>query len=340
MNVKLLFTFCGILVMVAFTSADEIQFLVPKQFPPTVYDFKKNKISKEKILLGRVLFYDNILSKNQTISCASCHSNYNAFAHTDHALSHGIYDSIGTRNAPALMNLAWQPIFMWDGAINHLDMQALAPIHNKIEMGEHIANVVKKLQESTIYPKLFYDAYDDSIVSGEHTLKALSAFMLTLVSSESKYDSVMNGYLSFNPKEKNGYKLYAIHCSACHTEPLFTSHSFENNGLVLDTTLTDYGRMIITKDRTDSLKFKVPSLRNIEWTYPYMHDGRFKTLNEVLNHYSTSKVHSPSLATQLLKPISLNAKEKVDLLSFLLTLSDKKFIFDPKHAFPKEILNR
>nr|MBP6315020.1 c-type cytochrome [Chitinophagaceae bacterium] len=338
MKVKLLYIFCGIVLLVAFKMADDIPFVVPKYFPASVYDFKKNRLSSEKIVLGRVLFYDNLLSKNQTISCASCHSNYNAFAHTDHALSHGIYDSIGTRNAPALMNLAWQPIFMWDGAINHLDMQALAPIQNKIEMGEHIANVVSKLQKSPIYPKLFYKAFEDSIISGEHTLKALSAFMLTLVSCESKYDSVIKGYLAFDAKEKNGYALYKNHCSSCHTEPLFTNYRFENNGLALDTTLSDYGRMHITKQTNDSLKFKVPTLRNIEWTYPYMHDGRFKTLNTVLNHYSGGIIYSPSLSEPLQKPISLSAKEKVDLLSFLLTLSDTKYIFNKNHSFPREIL--
>lgn len=325
-------------LIAAFKSAPLFSFEIPNKFPPTTYNFANNPLSSEKIALGRFLFYDNILSKNNSISCASCHSNYAAFAHTDHALSHGIYDSIGTRNAPALMNLAWQKIFMWDGAINHLDMLALAPMHNKIEMDERIEQVVKKLQGSGTYPALFYKAYGDSLITGEHTLKALSAFMLTLVSARSKYDSVIMGLRDFSLQEKNGYALFKKNCNICHTEPLFSNFSFENNGLKIDSTLIDLGRMGVTKNRTDSLKFKVPTLRNIEFTYPYMHDGRFKTLNEVLNHYTSNLGSCPTCSQNLQRPIRLNSNEKVDLICFLLTLSDKEFIFNPKHAYPRNEL--
>lgn len=324
-------------IFTAFKPEDLALFQKPRKFPPPVYDFSKNPVTADKIALGRALFYDNILSKNNTISCASCHSNYNAFAHTDHALSHGIYDSIGTRNAPALINLAWQRIFMWDGAINHLDMQALAPMHNKIEMDERIENVVKKLQLTPLYPTLFYKAYHDSLITGEHILKAMSAFMLTLVSANSKYDSVKNGHARFNTQEQSGYLLFSKHCAVCHTEPLFTNYQFDNNGLKPDPTLNDMGRMAITKDKADSLKFKVPTLRNIEFTYPYMHDGRFKNLNEVINHYTSGILRSPTLSAHLQKPIALTSNEKVDLVAFLLTLSDREFIFNAKHAYPRNI---
>ena len=324
-------------IITAFQSEYSTLFYKPTYFPNPLYNFSKNRLSEEKVLLGRALFYDNILSKNNTISCASCHSNYNAFSHTDHALSHGIYDSIGRRNAPPLINLAWQPMFMWDGAINHLDMQALAPMHNKIEMDERIEHVVKKLQASPMYPKLYYDAYGDSIITGEHTLKSIAAFMLTLVSVQSKYDSMRLGKIKFNHQEKNGYLLFKKHCANCHTEPFFTNFSFENNGLKQDSSINDIGRMQITKNIQDSLKFKVPTLRNIEFTYPYMHDGRFKQLSEVMNHYTNGIIKSTTLSSHLQKPILLNSNEKVDLIAFLLTLSDKKFIFNPKHAFPREL---
>ncbi len=310
----------------------------PEYFPKPEYDFSKNQLSKEKIELGRALFYDPILSKDNTISCASCHSPYNAFAHTDHDLSHGINDEIGTRNAPALFNLAWHKTFMWDGAINHLDMQALAPISHPKEMDESLKNVVEKLQSKKIYPSLFHQAFQDSLITGEHVLKALSQFQLTLVSANSKYDEVEKGLAQFSEQEENGYLLFQKNCNSCHTEPLFSNQTFANNGLPVDTTLNDFGKWMITKVSSDSLRFKVPTLRNLSFTYPYMHDGRFRKLNQVLNHYTKGISKSPTLAKELKNGIQLKPNEKIDLIAFLLTLDDKKFVFDQKHQFPKEIL--
>lgn len=325
-----------ILVVCAFQIAKEPLFKAPVNWPKPVYDFNKNPLTADKIELGRHLFYDPTLSKNNQISCASCHSPYTAFTHVDHDLSHGIDDRIGTRNSPALMNLAWYSSFMWDGAINHLDMQALAPISHPDEMGETIESVVKKLQHTTTYPAMFKKAFGDSMITGEHTLKAISQFMLTLVSSNSKYDSVMRKQTQFTIQEKNGYALFQKNCSSCHTEPLFTNLQFENNGLAVDTTLKDYGRMRITKNKTDSLKFKVPTLRNIEFSFPYMHDGRFKTISAVLKHYTNGVKQSPTLSVHLQKPMVLSSNDKVDLTAFLLTLTDKSFLFNSKYAYPKK----
>lgn len=324
------------IVLCAFNIATEHLFEVPKNWPKPTYDFNKNPLTKEKVELGRELFYDPILSKNNLISCASCHSPYTAFTHVDHDLSHGIDDRIGTRNSPALMNLAWHHLYMWDGAINHLDMQALAPISHPDEMGEKIESVVLKLQHSKKYSKLFLNAYGDTVITGEHTLKAISQFMLTLVSANSKYDSVMRKQSHFTEQEAKGYQLFKQHCASCHTEPLFTHTGFENNGLAMDTTLNDIGRMRITKNALDSLKFKVPTLRNIEFSFPYMHDGRFKKISDVLKHYTSGIVHSKTLAQQLQQPILLSSNDKVDLTAFLLTLTDKAFLFNPKHSFPKK----
>jgi cytochrome c peroxidase len=329
--------YAGILLgffLSAFAISESL-FIIPKNFPKPVYDFSKNPLTESKILLGRTLFYEPMLSKSNTISCESCHSQYAAFTHIDHALSHGIHDSIGTRNSPALMNLAWQKTFMWDGAINNLDMQALAPIAHPAEMGSNIIDVVKKLNASKKYRKLFYNAYKDSLVTGEKTLKAISQFMLTLVSANSKYDKVMRKELSFSTQESNGYRLFKKNCSSCHTEPLFTNGNYENNGLPVDSVLKDVGRMKITANSRDSLKFKVPTLRNIEYSYPYMHDGRFKKLSEVLNHYTNGINHSKTLAIQLQHGIILSSNEKVDLINFLLTLSDKEFVFNTKFKYPK-----
>jgi cytochrome c peroxidase len=309
----------------------------PQYFPKPVYSFSKNKLNEAGILLGRALFYDPILSGNNSISCASCHNSYAAFTHVDHHLSHGIDDRIGSRNAPALMNLAWQPIFMWDGAINHLEIQALAPISNADEMGSSIAEVVSKLKNSKLYPRLYYAVYGDSTITGAQTLKAIAQFLASIVSANSKYDKVMRHEMQFNAQEKNGFALFQKHCNQCHTAPLFSNFQFENNGLSVDTALKDWGRMRITQNPKDSLKFKVPTLRNIEYSYPYMHDGRFKQLSEVLNHYTHAKKQTSTLAVSLKKPIPLSANDKVDIIAFLLTLSDKDFIFNPRYTYPKDL---
>jgi cytochrome c peroxidase len=337
MKKRIFFILFVFITIFAFRFRSEPIFVAPKNWPKTSYDFKKNPLTPNKILLGRVLFYDPILSKNNTISCASCHSQYTAFTHVDHALSHGIGDSIGMRNSLALMNLAWHTNFMWDGSINHLDMQALAPISHPSEMGENIKNVIAKLQHSQLYPALFYQAFNDSIINGERLLKSISQFMLTLVSSNSKYDSVMRGKGKFTSQEERGYLLFKKNCNTCHTEPLFTNLQFENNGLSIDPFLKDYGRFRVSQNPQDSFKFKVPTLRNIEFSYPYMHDGRFKKISEVLNHYVSQKSKVSTLAKELSEPFLLSSNEKVDLTAFLLTLTDKHFLFNPSHSYPREV---
>lgn len=337
MKLKLLIAL-SFFIVVGFTSLKVYHLNYPKYFPKPNYDLKNNPLTQEKIDLGKALFYDPILSKDNTISCASCHSSYQAFAHTDHQLSHGINDLIGTRNAPALFNLAWQNTFMWDGAVNHLDVQALAPIAHEKEMAEKIENVIHKLRNTSLYPKLFLKAYNDTAITGERVLKALSQFQLTLISTTTKYDRVKQNKAKFTEQEQKGYELFLANCNSCHTEPLFSNYTYANNGLPVDTTLKDMGRYTITKQSSDSLKFKVPSLRNISYTNPYMHDGRFNKLNQVLNHYLSGIKQSPTLANELRKPIQLTTNQKTDLTAFLLTLNDSAFVFNPQHQYPKQIL--
>ncbi len=323
----------------AFTGEKLMEWMYPRYFPVRVYSFTDNELTQEKVNVGRMLFYDPILSKDQTISCADCHSPYNAFAHTDHDLSHGIHDSIGTRNAPALFNLAWQNSFMWDGAIANLDMQALAPLSHPAEMDEDLANVVKKLNESSTYPNAFYAAWGDRQVTGEHLLKAIAQFQLTLVSATAKYDAVKSNTATFTPQEEAGYALFQNHCNSCHTEPLFSNYGYANNGLAKDTTLNDMGRYGITEKAEDRFKFKIPSLRNLSYTYPYMHDGRFDKLHEVLNHYTHLQPgDSPELALKTALPLS--SKDKADLIAFLLTLNDPSFVFDPKNKYPHDLFSK
>lgn len=330
----------GISMLLFFTLSagfisDLYLFRYPDYFPEPVYDLENNPLATDKISLGRALFYDPILSRDSTISCASCHSPYNAFAHTDHDLSHGIDDAIGTRNALPLFNLAWQKSFMWDGAINHLDMQSLAPISHPDEMGESIENVVAKLQKNRLYPSLFEKAFGKSQINGAKILKALAQFQLTLVSSQSKYDDVKSGVSEFTSQEAKGYELFQQNCNSCHTEPLFTNVGFASNDLPVDSTLNDFGKWMITKQSKDSLLFKVPTLRNLSFTYPYMHDGRFRKLSQVLKHYDGKYLSAKEKQVS----INLSSNDRVDLIAFLRTLNDRKFIFNPKHQYPKEILH-
>ncbi|MBT6438326.1 MAG: c-type cytochrome [Flavobacteriales bacterium] len=328
-----LFSFFGLAMNLTFKPTP-IKIEYPSSWPKPVYNFDNNPLTQEGIDLGRKLFYDPILSIDGSISCSNCHLSYTAFTHVDHPLSHGVNDSIGIRNSPALMNLAWHNSFMWDGAVNHLDVQALAPISHPAEMDEDINNIIRKLIGHSTYRESFYKAFQDSTITGEHLLKAISQFELTLISCNSKYDSVMLKTQVFSMQEERGYELFKKDCSSCHAEPFFTNNQFENNGLPINPILLDLGRYNITKKKTDSLKFKVPTLRNIEFSYPYMHDGRFKSISEVLNHYTNNIKVSNTLSNKLKSEIKLTSNQKVDLTAFLLTLTDKKFLFNKDFSFP------
>jgi cytochrome c peroxidase len=307
----------------------------PKNWPKPVYNFKNNPLTEEGFQLGRQLFYDPILSKDNTISCASCHLQATGFTHVDHDLSHGIDGEIGTRNSLTLQNLAWSKNFMWDGGINHLDVQAIAPITSEVEMNETLENVITKLQKSDKYIALFEKAFGTQKITGQLTLKAISQFVVSLTTSNSKYDKVLRKQEKFTEMEQKGYALFQKHCTSCHKEPLLTNDAFKNNGLLMDEDLKDLGRMKITQNSKDSLLFKVPTLRNIEFTFPYMHDGRFKTLTEVVKHYNSGIQKSTTLSKELEQPMKLSDNERTELVAFLKTLTDKTFLFNTKYAYPK-----
>lgn len=331
------FWLCIGFISLAYTYDEFTDQYIPEGWPEPVYNFASNPLEQSKIELGRSLFHEPILSRDSTISCTSCHSQYTAFTHIDHALSHGIDDKIGTRNSPTIMNMAWMKNMMWDGAINHIEVQALAPMSNPDEMDGSIQLTVSRLRDNAYYRTLFKEAYGDTAITGERVLKALSQFMLTMVSANSKYDKVMRHEpgVAFTPQEENGYQLFKQNCASCHAEPLFTNNEFMNNGLPIDTLLQDSGRSRITQNPSDAFKFKVPTLRNIEFSKPYMHDGRFERLFDVINHYTEGIAHTKNLAPQLQQKIELTSNEKIDLLAFLLTLSDKEFLFNPAFSYPK-----
>ena len=225
---------------------------------------------------------------------------------------------------------------MWDGAVNHLEVQAMAPISNPLEMGETITNVVDKLNRDSSYRAHFASVFGGETITGEKLLKSIAHFQASLVSKDSKYDKVKRGEENYTDQEERGYQLFLEKCNSCHSEPLFTNHEFENNGLPVDSVYKDLGRMGITQNSQDSLKFKVPTLRNIEFSFPYMHDGRFNTLYEVIDHYESGIHESETLSEELRKGLKLTENEKVDLVTFLLTLSDKEFLFNPDFGFPRK----
>lgn len=314
-----------------------IPFQQPSNFPQPAYHFGTNAITKDGFELGRKLFYETMLSSNNSISCGSCHIQTSAFTHHGHTVSHGVFDRMGTRNSPPIMNLAWSTSFMWDGGIADLDLQAIAPITNHVEMDETMANVLSKLRSSAQYPPMFKKAFGKDDISTNDFLKALSQFMLMCVSSNSKYDSVMRKEpnKSFTADEQQGYEIYKLKCSACHAEPLFTDNSFRNNGISISG-VNDEGRYLVTQNEGDKYRFKVPSLRNLTYTAPYMHDGRFFTLDAVLDHYTTQVQRTqnldPLLNQNAMPGIAINSDERIKLLAFINTLNDPSFIHDRRFS--------
>jgi cytochrome c peroxidase len=245
-----------------------------------------------------------------------------------------VHDSHTLRNAPALFNLAWQPFFHWDGQFNSLNNEAVQPIVGPIEMGETWEGVISKLQDDPYYREQFAKVFRSSIIRPEHIIKALSQFTGSFISASSKYDRVIAGTDVFTTAEQNGYTLFKANCATCHPEPLFTDFSLRNIGLPIDPLLNDFGRMMVTNKKEDSLKFKVPSLRNTYISANYMHDGRFNTLGQCINHYRTGVQQSATLDPLLTSGIPLTNTEANELFVFLRALTDSTFLTNPKFGKP------
>jgi len=312
---------------------------VPGNFPAPQYGAEKNPPTRAAFELGRSLFYEPRLSRTGEVSCGSCHQQFVAFANAGHQLSHGVEDRLGTRNAPALQNLRWQQNFFWDGGAKNIELMPLAPITNPVEMDETLDNVLRKLNVDTGYQRRFAQVFGGSgPIDSYQFLRALAQFTAALTSSNSRYDhySRQEAGGTFTAAEVRGLRVMRQKCGSCHAGELFTDESFRNNGLDRSFAL-DSGRAHITDSRLDVGRFKVPSLRNVALTAPYMHDGRFNTLSEVLDHYDHGMVESLTLDPQLRRPgqqpgISLSAQERQDLLAFLHTLTDEQFLRNPQLA--------
>ena len=311
-----------------------IQQEIPEGFPQPNYRFNDNPLSKEGFELGRRLFYDGRLSIDNLHPCSSCHEQKSGFCTFDHDRSHGVLDSHTLRNAPVLFNLAWSPYLHWDGEFTRLTDAAAQPINGHIEMGESYAGVINKIKDDPYYKEQFKTVFGSPFIRPEFILKALAQFTGYMVSANSKYDRYKKGTATFTAQEENGYQLFKAKCATCHPEPLFTDYSFRNIGLPVDGFLNDYGRMRITGKKEDSLKFKVPTLRNTYISSNYMHDGRFGTLLQCINHYRTGIQQSATLDPLLVNGITLTNAEVNDLFVFLRALTDSSFLQDPRFARP------
>ncbi|NNV54163.1 cytochrome-c peroxidase [Limnovirga soli] len=329
---------CYVLLMSACDKSSDkpaIGVLLPVNFPEPVYNLAANPVSWDGFQLGKSLFYDPILSKDNSVSCGSCHIATSAFTQHGHTVSHGINDQLGKRNSLSLVNLAWGKDFFWDGGVHNFDLVAFNPIQNPVEMDETVANVIVKLQQISAYKQQFKAAFGSEEITTQTFTKALSQFMLCMVSANSKYDQYVRkeNNITLTTDELDGLALVKAKCSNCHATDLFTDGSFRNNGLS-SSFEKDMGRYNVTLMPEDMGKFKVPTLRNLTYSTPYMHDGRFTTLEQVLNHYSSGVKATATLDSTLLNNgttgIALSDGEKQHIIAFLKTLDDESFIRDKR----------
>lgn len=310
---------------------------IPENFPPLAYDISRNPPTKNGFELGKKLFYDGKLSSNGFISCGFCHEQRFSFTHHGHQFSHGVEDREGKRNTPSIANMGFMQEFAWDGATAHLDLFPIIPITNEAEMDETVTNVIQKLQADLDYRKAFATAFENGKVNSDNMLKALSQFMVMMMSANSKYDKyIRNEGVTLTDNEAAGLLVFQEKCATCHATDLFTDGNFRNNGLPPNPLLNDTGRALVSGNEADNYTFKVPSLRNIAITAPYMHDGRFGSLQSVLNHYRNGVVDSPTLDPALRTEnglgIDLSDTEINHLISFLNTLTDEEFLTDKRFS--------
>jgi cytochrome c peroxidase len=307
---------------------------------------RDNPVTDDGATLGRVLFYDTRLSANNTVACGSCHHQDHAFIDPNR-FSKGFEGKLTDRNAPSLVNLRFYPRgrFFWDERAASLEEQALMPIQSKTEMGQDLTKLVELITKDAKYPGLFRKAFGDDKVTSERVGRALAQFLRSLVSYQSKYDegrakarSVRDDFDNFTARENQGKGLFLRRCATCHMPQGQDAHFILNrplnNGLDADYKKADGGVGDVTLRAADLGRFKSPSLRNVELTAPYMHDGRFATLEDVIDHYSRNVKPHPNVDGRVRRRLDFSAGEKAALVAFLKTLSDPKFITDPKFSDP------
>lgn len=309
-----------------------------------------NPLTIQGVELGRMLFYETLLSKDNTQSCASCHRQADGFSDSLR-FSIGVEGLMGGRQAMPVFNLAWHDNeFFWDGRAHLLRDQSIKPIQDELEMNETLENCVKKLTATKAYRDQFKRVFGSEEITSEKMSLALEQFMNSIVSNDSKYDQFLANKVTLTESEVRGRQLFELEynpffpllsgadCVHCHSGDNFTNNKYMNNGLDVDADITDLGRAKVTELDRDKGAFKVPSLRNIEVTAPYMHDGRFTTLEEVVDHYNNGLQESasldPALQAQIGVGLKLTAQNKTDLVNFLKTLTDYTYLTNPAYASP------
>jgi cytochrome c peroxidase len=316
----------------------------PSNFPTPAFP-ANTPLNKDMVELGRMLFYDPTLSGNNSMSCASCHHIDFAFSDRGKIFSEGIHGTKGFRNAPPLFNLAWEKSFFRDGGVPDLETQVLTPITAKFEMHQDFKTLIPELKKNPVYPSSFKKAFGTDTITGQRVLSAIAQFERTIISSDSKYDKWVRKEAGgeFTAVESEGYRIFQNKCASCHKGDLFKDDLFHNNGL--DSLFPDFkvfdepklGRARITYKPDDLGKYKTATLRNIELTAPYMHDGRLKDLDAVLEHYSGGVKYSPTLDQILIKEkgIPLTTNEKTAIKAFLKTLTDTVFVNNTNYRKPE-----
>ena len=307
----------------------EFRVPVPEGFPALPVP-AGNSLSEARVELGRRLFYDKQLSRTKEIACGNCHLADNAFS-DPRQFSVGVEGRTGTRNAPSIVNLAWNTSFFWDGGTPTLEQQVIGPIINPLEMDMKMGDVTDRLAQDPTYVEAFQDAYGTEPIPGSLT-KAIASFMRTIVSGDSRVDRYQHGDRSaLDESEQRGMAIFSGErgeCFHCHVGFNYTNNAFRNDNLYA--VYDDIGRAKITELEGDVGKFKVPTLRNVALTAPYMHDGSLATLEDVVEHYSTGGVLSPT-SDPTIQPLNLTGQEKADLVAFLRALTDESLIANARY---------
>lgn len=340
----LLLSVCSLLLIAACSKDEKINDMTSAGLTP--YNLKipfgfspmqmptDNPLTEEGVALGKLLFFDPILSGDNTMSCASCHIQKFGFTDSTNRFSTGIDGLKGPRNSMPLFNLGWAQNFFWDGGAANLESQVVGPIQNPLEMHEDIANAISELNSHPTYPAMFKKVFGGDKVTTSMLMRAIAQFERTMVSGNSRYDQYVRGETALTAQELRGLNLFSDmskgDCNHCHVlGGTFSDFEFRNTGL--DSIAVDKGRELITLNPMDRGKFKTPSLRNIEVTGPYMHDGRFSTLEECIEHYNTGFKYTENLDPNLDHSVKgrLNQTEIEDIVAFLKTLTDEEFLNNP-----------
>ncbi|ANQ47845.1 cytochrome-c peroxidase [Flammeovirga sp. MY04] len=291
---------------------------------------KRNLMTDERVALGKMLFHDKNLSGNGKVACVDCHEQKYAFGENMALSTNGITQEPLHRNTPPLINIAWAEGWFWEGGAKNIESLMFGPLTHPNEMGANLKEVVKDINDHPEYPVLFQKAYQIKTIKSAHIARALAAFCRSLISNQSKYDQYLNGEIDFSYDELQGMKIVETRCGSCHPAPFFTDFNYHNIGLdsVFSDTLENLfqGRARITLKEEDMGKYKTPTLRNIFASAPYTHDGRFKTIDEVFDHYESGILPHKSLAPQMRNGIDLNEEEREQVKIFLTTLMDSTYL--------------